>query len=105
MEKRYPVSGRFGQEEWNRLSELLEFFNGESIGDVSINDGLKVCVNHTYETFHDFKEMVEEVGHLKSENCKLKNRVKELEEKHKEIKTGIMELNRMILKTEYNSCL
>lgn len=100
MKTSYPVSGRFRQEEWNRLTELLEFFNGESIGGVSTNDVLKISVNHTYETFHIFKDMVKEVGRLKSENCELKKRVRELErkeiEKIKEIKTAIVGLTNCI---------
>jgi hypothetical protein len=103
MKTSYPVSGRFRQEEWNRLTELLEFFRGESIGNVSNNDVLKICVNHTYETFetfHVFKEMVEEVGHLKSKNCELEKRVRELEgkeiEKIKKIKTVIVGLTNCI---------
>jgi len=100
MEKRYTVGGQFPQEDWNRFFELREYFSGESIGNVSNNDVLKICVNHTYETFHDFGKMVEEVGDLKSENCELKNRVRELEgkeiEKIKEIKTAIVGLTNCI---------
>src|SRR4051794_13213091 len=99
MEKRYQISGQFPQEDWDRLSELHEYFKENSKGPkgrVSINDVLKLSVNHTFETFHIYEEMVEEVGHLKDENCKLENRVKELEEKRiektKEIKTAIVGL-------------
>jgi len=89
MEKRYSVSGNFQEETWNKLSELLEFFKRESIGKVSTNDALKICVNHTYKTIHVYEELVEEVGQLKSENCELKKRVRELEE---EINTVIARL-------------
>lgn len=90
METRYPVSGRFRQEEWNRLSELLGFFNAESIGEVSINDGLKVCVNHTYETFHIFGKI--DIGHLKNENDELKNENDEFKNENSELKKRVREL-------------
>ncbi|MFK9120513.1 hypothetical protein ACJEBK_27255 [Peribacillus frigoritolerans] len=96
METRFSVSGNFQQENWNKLNELLEFFRGESIGNVSINDVLKICVDHTYKTLHVYEEMVEERVRLKSKNCELKNRIRELEgkekDKIKEIKTAIVGL-------------
>lgn len=95
MKKRYNISGQFLQD-WNMVSELLEYFKGKSIRKFSNNDLLKICVKHTYDTFFVYKEMVKEDVRLNSENCELKERVRELEEENKKIKTGIVELNRII---------
>ncbi|TWI56085.1 hypothetical protein [Halalkalibacter nanhaiisediminis] len=97
----HKLSGYFPQEDRNRLSDLHEYFKEESIENVSINDALKVCVNHTYETFHvfgkiDIVHLKNENDELKNENSELKKRVRELELKEKEntkvIQTGIVGL-------------
>jgi hypothetical protein len=77
MDKRYNVGGIFPQEDWDRLSELLEYFKGESKGKVYQIDALKVCVKTTYETLQvfgkiDIVHIKNEIDELKNENDKLK---------------------------------
>jgi ArsR family metal-binding transcriptional regulator len=98
MDRQHKVSGNFTQEDWDRLSELLEYFKGESKGNVSKNDALKVCVNTTYETLHVFGKI--DIVHIKNEIDELKN-------ENGELKKVIYRLPRQIsqlFNTALNEC-
>ncbi|MGB3259233.1 hypothetical protein [Paenisporosarcina sp.] len=89
----HKISGQFKQENWDQLTDLKEYFEENSIGKVSINQALKICVNYTYHTLRDY----EELEFLRKETSALKKKVEELEEKeienNKVIKNAILVLS------------
>lgn len=95
----HKISGQFNQENWDQIRDLKEYFEENSIGKVSINQALKICVNYTYHTLRDYEEPSEELEFLRKETSVLKKRVKELEEKeienNKVIKNAIFQLSNL----------